>query len=97
MIAVDLRYVNGRRYGGCRGRRRVHPDPVPASPGMSDFRPAGLLVGLAGSVLACSTEPGACTTSVEPGIVVEIRDSVTGAPVAAHVRTVRLEARLQPG
>ena len=41
-------------------------------------------MGLAGSVLACSTEPGACTTSVEPGIVVEIRDSVTGAPVAAQ-------------
>jgi hypothetical protein len=40
------------------------------------------ILALTALAAACSTEPSACTASIEPGIVVGIRDSVTGAPLA---------------
>ena len=47
------------------------------------FLPAAVLC-----VTSCDLPfaPGACTTSVEPGIVVEIRDAQSGAPLAGLAR-----------
>lgn len=47
-------------------------------------------VGMAALVLTgCDpTGPYACTASVEPGVVVEIYDAATGAPVAGEARGV---------
>jgi hypothetical protein len=42
-----------------------------------------LLSMLVTTALSGCSEWGACTTSVEPGVVVEIRDAVDGTPIAA--------------
>ena len=42
------------------------------------------LLTIVSSLSACNIGSYACTDSVEPGIVLEIRDSVSGAGLAAH-------------
>jgi hypothetical protein len=49
---------------------------------------AWLLSAFAVAAAECGTEPYVCTQSVEPAIVVEIRDSVTGTPLADGARGV---------
>jgi len=42
-----------------------------------------IAVSLAATSWSCGlTDPGACTTSIEPGIVVTIRDAIDGTPLA---------------
>ena len=47
-------------------------------------RVAFLLLGF--TIAGCGTEPIACTQSIEPAIVAEIVDSVTGLPAAEGAR-----------
>jgi hypothetical protein len=48
-----------------------------------------LVAGVAIATLRCSGDgPTVCTASVEPAIVVEIRDARTGAPIAEGARGV---------
>jgi hypothetical protein len=47
------------------------------------------------ATLGCDViDPGYCTTSIEPAIVVEIRDSRTGAPLAGLARGVVREGTI---
>ena len=45
-------------------------------------------------LLAACEEPVMCTASVEPSIIVEIRDSVTGAPAASGATLLARDARV---
>ena len=67
-----------RTGAGCGPKRVRRP------PGMANSGRVPALLCLVALAPACITDPGACTTSVEPGIVVEIRDAATGAPMAAQ-------------
>jgi hypothetical protein len=50
---------------------------------VTPIRLGALAILILGITLTAGSGCGACTLSVEPGIVVEIRDAVDGAPIAA--------------
>jgi hypothetical protein len=47
-----------------------------------------LVLAAAGLIVGCNPFTGACTLELRPGIVVEVRDAVTGAPAADGARLV---------
>jgi hypothetical protein len=47
------------------------------------FRPTTLPILVLSTVFAGCSEWGGCTLSIEPGVVVEIRDVADGTPIAA--------------
>ena len=47
------------------------------------LRVRALSISIVSMALAGCSEWGGCTLSVEPGVIVEIRDAVDGAPIAA--------------
>jgi len=58
-----------------------------------------VLALLNASLFACGNEDhqegNACTTSIEPGIVVEVRDAISDAPLAEHANVIISDGEYQ--
>jgi hypothetical protein len=64
--------------------------------GLGDMlRVTALALLLLSSVLAGCSEWGACTLSVEPGVLVEIRDAADGTPIAASASGTIIDDNFQ--
>ena len=62
---------------------------------MSSLRTVSLAFLVASTALSGCSEWVGCTTSVEPGVVVEIRDAVDGTPMAATALGSVIEGSFQ--
>jgi hypothetical protein len=59
------------------------------------LRVHAMAISIVSMALASCSEWGGCTLSIEPGVIVEIRDAVDGAPIAAAASGSVIEGSYQ--